>query len=246
MTSLAALRQFLSMSPHGPSPVLTPKVLLRAYAMGLFPMAERADDPRVFWVDPEERGIFPLDGFIISRSLAKVLRSDRFEVRVDVDFDAIVDGCAAPAPDREQTWINTTIRKAYRDLFRLGQVHTVEAYADGELAGGLYGVALGGAFFGESMFHRRTDASKICLLHLAARLRRARYALLDTQFVTPHLASLGAVDVPRDRYRMLLRRALTAPGDASAWDREPLSGRTVLDILRPPTAPDQAPGGEEA
>ena len=220
-----------------PPPAITPQVLLRAYAIGLFPMAEGADDPTLFWLDPEQRGIFPLDGMVVSRSLGKTLRQDRFEVVVDRDFDAVLDGCAAPAPDRPETWINDQIRSLYRQLFAAGHAHTVEAYRDGELVGGLYGVALGAAFFGESMFHRRTDASKVCLLHLAARLRANGYRLLDTQFVTPHLATLGAVEVPRARYRKRLAEAVKRVGGAEAWSRPPLSGAEVLAILADAPAP---------
>ncbi len=219
------------MGPQRPPPAITPQILLRAYAMGLFPMAEGADDPSLFWLDPESRGIFPLDGMIVSRSLAKTVRQDRFSVLVDRDFDAVLAACAEATPDRPETWINGQIRALYRSLFDSGYAHTVEAYSDGALVGGLYGVALGAAFFGESMFHRRTDASKVCLLHLAARLRDSGYHLLDTQFVTPHLATLGAVEVPRARYRKRLAEAVRRPGRVEAWTKRPLPGAEVLDIL---------------
>jgi len=225
------------MGHQRPPPAITPQILLRAYAIGLFPMAEGADDPTLFWLDPEQRGIFPLDGMVVSRSLGKTLRQDRFEVVVDRDFDAVLDGCAAPAPDRPETWINDQIRSLYRQLFATGHAHTVEAYRDGELVGGLYGVALGAAFFGESMFHRRTDASKVCLLHLAARLRANGYRLLDTQFVTPHLATLGAVEVPRARYRKRLADAVKRAGRAEAWFPAPMSGDEVLAILSDDATP---------
>ena len=188
---------------------LTPEILLRAYSIGLFPMAESADDPHLFWVDPPMRGIFPLDGLLVSKSLAKTVRGDRFEVRTDHDFDAVIDACAQAMPDRPDTWINATIRDLYKRLFQRGFVHTVEVYDGNGLAGGLYGVSLGGAFFGESMFHRATDASKVALVHLAARLRLAAYVLLDTQFVTPHLATLGAVEIPRPDYRRALATAVS-------------------------------------
>ena len=188
---------------------LTPEILLRAYSIGLFPMAESADDPHLFWVDPPIRGVFPLDGLVVSRSLAKVVRGDRFEVRVDHDFDAVIDACAQPMPDRPDTWINATIRDLYKRLFQRGFVHTVEVYDGKRLAGGLYGVSLGGAFFGESMFHRATDASKVALVHLVAQLRLAGYVLLDTQFVTPHLATLGAIEIPRADYRRALAAAIS-------------------------------------
>lgn len=220
------------MAPKRSPPPITPQVLLRAYAAGLFPMAESADDPDLFWVDPDERGIFPLDRLIVSRSLAKSLRSDRFEVVVDRDFRGVIDGCAAAAGDRPSTWINARIRSLYGELFRLGHVHTVEAYRDGRLVGGLYGVSLRAAFFGESMFHRAPDASKVCLLHLAARLVAGGFSLLDTQFVTPHLATLGAVEVPRDAYRGLLDDAIARPADFGALGSDALPGRTVLAILK--------------
>ena len=201
-------------------PEITPEIVLRAYSVGLFPMAEDEDDERLFWVDPEERGVFPLDGLIVSRSLAKAVRSDRFEVSVDRDFDAVIEGCAHAGADRDRTWINSRIRALYRELFELGFVHTVECRRDGELVGGLYGVALGSAFFGESMFHRERDASKVALVHLVARLRAGGFTLLDTQFVTPHLASLGARTVPRGQYRRLLDRAISRDADFYAWPKE--------------------------
>ena len=194
-------------------------------------MAEGADDPSLFWLDPEKRGVFPLSDMAVSRSLAKTVRQDRFNVVVDRDFDAVLDGCAEATPDRPDTWINGQIRGLYRQLFAMGYAHTVEAYQDDALVGGLYGVALGAAFFGESMFHRRTDASKVCLLHLAARLRGGGYHLLDTQFVTPHLATLGAVEVPRARYRKRLSEAVRKSGGVEAWSKPPRSGANVLSVL---------------
>ncbi|HMF05831.1 MAG TPA: leucyl/phenylalanyl-tRNA--protein transferase, partial [Methylocella sp.] len=157
---------------------ITPEILLRAYSIGLFPMAESAKDQNLFWVGPEQRGIFPLDGLIVSKSLAKTVRSGRFKIKVDQDFDAVIEGCAAKNACREKTWINARIRRLYRQLFDIGRVHTVECWADGALAGGLYGVHLGAAFFGESMFHRATDASKVALVHLAARLAKGGFRLL--------------------------------------------------------------------
>ena len=226
------------MRAPGLPPPVTPEILLKAYAAGLFPMAESADDPHLFWVDPEERGIFPLDGMLISRSLAKTVRSDRFSVHVDRDFPRVIAGCAAPAADRPQTWINARIRLLYEQLFARGHVHTVEAYADGSLVGGLYGVSLGGAFFGESMFHRQTDASKVCLLHLAARLVAGGFSLLDTQFVTPHLASLGAVAISRTTYHRRLDAALRRNGNFFAWPKAPVPGRHILEMLRHKSKPD--------
>ena len=211
---------------------ITTDILLRAYSIGLFPMAESATDRNLFWVDPEQRGIFPLDGLIVSKSLAKKVRSDCFEIKIDCDFDAVIDGCAAVSSGREKTWINVRIRKLYRQLFDIGRVHTVECWADGALAGGLYGVHLGAAFFGESMFHRKTDASKVALVHLVARLAKGGFRLLDTQFVTPHLASLGAVEVPKHIYRRKLADALAHEGDFWSWPVEAHeSGREVLAAL---------------
>ena len=222
---------FATMGPQRPPPAITPEILLRAYAIGLFPMAESAEDPSLFWLDPEQRGIFPLDRMTVSRSLAKTLRQDRFVVTVDRDFDGVIEGCAAAAPDRPQTWINGRIRELYGKLYDSGHVHTVEAYENDRLVGGLYGVALGTAFFGESMFHTRRDASKICLLHLAARLRSGGYTLLDTQFVTPHLASLGAVEVPRATYRRRLAKAVSRRAETRAWSKQPLAGSDALVML---------------
>ena len=212
---------------------ITPDILLRAYSIGLFPMAESADDPNLFWVDPEERGVFPLDDLIVSRSLAKTIRSDRYEVRVDSDYDGVLDGCAAVAAGREGTWISDRIRSLYRALFDMGFVHTVEAWEDGRLVGGLYGVSIGAAFFGESMFHRARDASKVALVHLVARLRAGGFQLLDTQFVTEHLASLGAIAVPKHAYHLLLAEAVARKADFSAEpvDRR-MSGRRALELLR--------------
>jgi leucyl/phenylalanyl-tRNA--protein transferase len=220
------------MSRPSASYAITPQILLRAYSIGLFPMAESAEEEQLFWVDPQERAIFPLDAFKISHSLAKTLRSDRFEVRIDQDFDAVIDACAASAPKRENTWINGEIRRLYRELFDLGFVHTVECWRAGALVGGLYGVAMRSAFFGESMFHRETDASKVALSHLVGRLRSGGFRLLDTQFMTTHLASLGAIEISRDAYHDLLEHALAAPPRADPWrDDLRLSGRDILTIL---------------
>ena len=190
---------------------ITPQLLLKAYSCGLFPMAESAGDPELFWVEPEVRGVIPLDEFHVPRSLAKVVRSRRFELRRDTAFEDVMAGCAAATPDRPSTWINTTIRRLYTDLFHLGHAHTVEAWRDGRLVGGLYGVSLGAAFFGESMFSRETNASKVCLVHLVGHLRERGFRLLDTQFTTEHLKRFGAVDVPRRGYDSLLAAALDAP-----------------------------------
>lgn len=221
------------MSRTTPRPEITPDIVLRAYSVGLFPMAEDETDDRLFWVDPEERGVFPLDGLKVSRSLAKIVRADRFEVAVDRDFDAVVEGCAHSGSERDRTWINGRIREIYGELFRAGFVHTVECRRDGRLVGGLYGVTLGAAFFGESMFHLERDASKVALVHLVARLRIGGFRLLDTQFVTPHLASLGAVPVPRSAYRRMLDAAVAADADFLAWPAtRRISGVEALAALR--------------
>lgn len=192
---------------------LTPEILLRAYAVGLFPMAETADDPDLFWVDPDLRGVLPLDGFHLPRRLARRIRGNPFTVTVDTDFAAVLDGCAASVPGRTNTWINGRIRDLYGQLFALGHAHSVECRLNGELVGGLYGVHLGAAFFGESMFTRVTDASKVALVHLVARLRKGGFRLLDTQFVTDHLAGFGTVEVPKPEYRRLLARAVSVAAE---------------------------------
>lgn len=198
---------------------LTPELILRAYRAGIFPMSESAEDPDVFWVSPQMRGVLPLDGFRASKSLRKSMRKNGFSVVVDHDFAAVIEGCATAGSDRESTWINPTIRELYRELFSMGYCHTVEVYDGGALVGGLYGLAIGGAFFGESMFHRRTDASKIALAHLVDRLRAGGYVLLDTQFITDHLASLGGIEIPRAIYEIRLSGALEVDGDFYTWDR---------------------------
>lgn len=191
---------------------LTPDLLLKAYALGVFPMAESRDDPEVFWVDPRRRGILPLDRFHISRSLARRLRRGGFEIAVNRDFAATVEGCA----DRPETWINDTIFALYVALHRRGHAHSLEVRRDGRLTGGVYGVTLGAAFFGESMFSRETDASKIALAFLVDRLKQAGFALFDTQFTTPHLRSLGGVDIPRATYHKQLAAALSETRDFTA------------------------------
>jgi len=192
---------------------ITPQVLLKAYAVGIFPMAESAEDPGLYWIEPEARGIIPLNRFHVPKRLARTVRSDVFDVHVDRDFAAVIAACAEAAPDRAKTWINGRIRRLYTELFELGHCHTVECWQDGKLVGGLYGVRLGAAFFGESMFSRARDASKVALVHLVARLRIGRYLLLDTQFLTEHLTQFGAVDIPRADYRRLLNKALEREAD---------------------------------
>lgn len=189
-------------------PGLTPDLLLRAYAAGIFPMAESRDDDHVFWVDPQMRGILPLDAVHIPRSLRKVVRQGRFEVRIDSAFADVIAGCATRARDRQDTWINAPIERAVIALHDMGFAHSVESWRDGRLVGGLYGVALRGAFFGESMFSTETDASKVALVHLVSRLRWARFRLLDTQFVTEHLKRFGAIEIPARHYLERLEEAL--------------------------------------
>ena len=211
---------------------ITPEVLLKAYACGIFPMAESADDPALYWIEPDMRGIIPLEGFHLSARLKRTVRTTPFTVWVDRDFDAVIDGCAEAKPDRARTWINDRIRKIYRSLFEHGYCHSVEVYDGTALVGGLYGVSLGRAFFGESMFHHARDASKIALVHLVARLRAGGYRLLDTQYVTDHLKTFGAVEVGKKRYHRLLEDALVDEADfgALATDR-PVSGAEVLALL---------------
>lgn len=188
-------------------PRITAAMLLRAYASGIFPMAESRDDPEIFWVDPRERGVMPLHDFHLSRSLSRRMRKDVFHATADRDFEAVLDGCA----DRSETWINPTLRELYLDLYDHGSAHSVEVWSGPGLAGGVYGVALGGAFFGESMFSRETDASKAALAWLVDRLRSGGFALFDIQFLTPHLASLGAVEMSRSAYRRALSEAIAVP-----------------------------------
>jgi leucyl/phenylalanyl-tRNA---protein transferase len=211
---------------------ITPEVLLKAYACGIFPMAESAEDPALYWIEPDMRGIIPIDGFHVPIRLARTVRATPLTVLVDRDFDAVVDGCAEAKHDRARTWINARIRKIYRSLFDHGHCHSIEVYDGDNLVGGLYGVSLGGAFFGESMFHRARDASKIALVHLVARLRAGGYRLLDTQYVTEHLKTFGAVEVPKRRYHKLLEEAIVADGDFAvlALDR-PISGEEALKLL---------------
>ncbi|CUW86412.1 leucyl/phenylalanyl-tRNA--protein transferase [Rhizobium pusense] len=190
---------------------ITVDILLRAYSAGLFPMADSADDPELFWVEPEVRGIIPLNSFHISKSLAKAMRKKPFDIRFNTAFEAVMAGCAAEAPDRPSTWINATIRRLYSELHQIGHAHSVEAWEGKELVGGLYGVSLGAAFFGESMFSRRTNASKICLVHLVERLKASGFVLLDTQFTTEHLKTFGAIDVPKLEYAKMLDVAVNRP-----------------------------------
>jgi len=208
---------------------LTADILLRAYSIGVFPMAESRDAKDLFWVEPQERGIFPLDGLIVSRSLAKTVRSDRFRVVADCAFETVVRACA----EREKTWINDEIVRLYGELFAAGHAHSLEAYEGDMLVGGLYGVSLRGAFFGESMFHRARDASKVALVHLVARLRIGGFTLLDTQFVTDHLKTFGATEVSRRQYHKLLEASLVGEADFAALSRK-MTGAEALQYAQAP------------
>jgi leucyl/phenylalanyl-tRNA---protein transferase len=211
---------------------ITPEVLLRAYACGIFPMAESADDPSLFWVEPEMRGVIPLDALRIASRLARTVRTDAFTVTVNRAFKAVIAGCAAPQAGRNDTWINQRIRDLYVGLHGLGHAHSVEVWKDDDLVGGLYGVSLGRAFFGESMFHRVRDASKVALVHLVARLIAGGFELLDTQYVTEHLRSFGATEVPRRRYTALLDKALKGEADFYKLPADPpLAGARALEII---------------
>ncbi len=219
------------------APKITPEIVLRAYAEGLFPMAERRDDPSLFWVSPDRRGIFPLETFQVAKRLARTVRSDKFTVAADTAFTEVMLACAAPAEGREETWINDEILRLYAALHASGHAHSIETRLEGKLVGGLYGVHLGGAFFGESMFRHVTDASKVALVHLVARRKRGGFKLLDAQFLTPHLARLGAVEIPRARYLAKLNQAITTP---AYWPASPAgaywpasSGRVGMASLAP-------------
>ncbi|MFT6452185.1 MAG: leucyl/phenylalanyl-tRNA--protein transferase [Halocynthiibacter sp.] len=193
---------------------ITPELLLHAYASGVFPMSENADDPEIFWVDPRHRGIFELESFHISRTLARRIKAEPFGITLNKDFSAVVRGCA----DRKETWINQQIFDLYEQLHEMGYAHSLEIWDGDALVGGVYGVAIGGAFFGESMFSRRKDASKIALAYLVDRLRLTGFSLFDTQFITPHLASLGAIEIPRAAYKKRLEKALNGEGDLARPD----------------------------
>ena len=192
---------------------LTPDIVLRAYARGIFPMAQDRHSAELFWIDPDTRGILPLDALHVSRRLARTVRSGRFEIRIDTEFDTVVLRCADPAPGRMETWINAEIISLYAALHAAGNAHSVECWRDETMVGGLYGVSIGGAFFGESMFSRETDSSKVALVHLVARLRHGGYRHLDTQFVTKHLTTMGVVEISRAEYHRRIADALTAAGD---------------------------------
>ena len=221
-------------SASGPFGGFGPDELLECYASGVFPMGEARDDPRVFLVEPEHRGVVPLDAFRIPARLRRTVRSGAFEVRVDTAFDPVLDACAAPAPGREDSWINGPIRRLYGELNARGHAHSIECWRDETLVGGLYGVTLGGAFFGESMFSRSRDASKVALVHLVARLKRGGWRLLDAQFLTAHLSQFGAVETPQAAYLDLLKAALPVRPDARSLF-EPMNGAEAVDYALQPT-----------
>jgi len=209
---------------------ITPQVLLKAYTCGIFPMAESADDPALYWIEPQQRGILLLDQVHVPKRLARTIRQGVFDVRIDSDFEGVIDGCAASRAGRRTTWINRKIRALYRDLFRAGYCHTVETWVGGRLVGGLYGVALNGAFFGESMFSTERDASKVALVHLCARLIHGGFSLLDTQFVTDHLRQFGTIEIDRSEFHALLEKALAHEADFDALSPQ-ASPQEVLDIV---------------
>lgn len=227
---------------HG-SVSLTPEIVLHAYAQGIFPMAERRDDPDLYWVSPEQRGVIPLNAFHVSRRLARTVRSERFRVTSDSAFVDVMRGCAQAVDGRPNTWINEEIIRLYTALFEAGHAHSIECWREDSLVGGLYGVSLGAAFFGESMFSRERDASKVALVHLVARLKVGRYALLDTQFLTKHLTQFGAVEITRLAYLSRLREALAqkaywpaSSGSAAGFSLSVASGETGLTGLSGPIA----------
>jgi leucyl/phenylalanyl-tRNA---protein transferase len=203
-------------SASGPFGGFGPDELLNCYAAGVFPMGEGRDDPRIFLVEPEQRGVIPLDGFRVPARLRRTIRSGVFEIRIDTAFTALLDACAAPGPGREDSWINGPIRRLYAELNARGQAHSIECWREERLVGGLYGVTLGGAFFGESMFSAERDASKVALVHLVARLKRGGWRLLDAQFLTAHLSQFGAVEMPQATYLRLLKAARAVRPDSTS------------------------------
>ncbi len=219
---------------------ITPDLLLRAYSQGYFPMAETAESDELFWFDPPWRGILPLDAFHVPRRLRRTVRQGRFEVRYDSDFPSVIAACAESTSDRPKTWINRRIRQLYSALAAQGHAHSIESWRDGRLVGGLYGVSLRGAFFGESMFSRETDASKVALVHLVAQLRWGGYALLDTQFITEHLRQFGAIEIPKAEYRRRLTAAMAATGRI-----DPAAEPAALAALLEPPPPTRSPSAGE-
>ena len=210
---------------------ITPQVLLKAYACGIFPMAESADDPALYWIEPQARGVLPLDQIHVPRRLARTIRSGEFEVRVNSDFEQTISGCAASRPGRRSTWINSRIRQLYGALFAEGHCHTIETWKGSRMVGGLYGVTLGSAFFGESMFSTERDASKVALVYLAARLVAGHFTLLDTQFVTDHLRQFGTVELDKAQFQVELDRALQGKGDFHALPKD-ASADVILSLVR--------------
>ncbi len=221
--------------PANPFGAFTPADLLDCYARGVFPMGEDRDDPRVYLVEPEQRGVVPLDRFHIPTRLRRTVRGEPFVIRVDTAFDAVLDACAAPGAGREETWINGPIRWLYQALFAGGHAHSLECWRDERLVGGLYGVTLGGAFFGESMFSRERDASKVALVHLVARLRRGGWTLLDAQFLTEHLSQFGAEETPQAEYLKLLKPALAVTPDTASLGLSMSGVDAVTYALQPTT-----------
>ncbi len=214
-----------------PHDSITPNLLLQAYASGVFPMAEGRDDDELFWVDPDARGIIPLDRFHVPKSLAKLVRQEKFDVKIDTAFRDVVCACSTPARGRETTWISERIEELYTNLFSRGFAHSVECWLEGELVGGLYGVSLAGAFFGESMFHTKTNASKVALVYLVGRLKAGDYTLLDTQFITTHLQQFGTQEISRLDYHQRLEKAL-AHTTANFQRLSPwASGESVLQLI---------------
>ena len=214
-----------------PTLEITADVLLKAYSCGIFPMAESADDPQLFWIEPQARGLLPLEHLYIPKRLARTIRQAAFDIRIDYDFPGVIEGCAEPVPGRTSTWINHRIRGLYGDLFNMGACHTIEVWnQDNRLVGGLYGVVLGGAFFGESMFSRERDASKIALVYLCARLIYGGFIMLDTQFITDHLRQFGAIEIDRTEFQEELEKALKEHGDFNRLphNTEP---EKILDII---------------
>lgn len=218
--------------------LLSAEQLLHAYSMGIFPMARERHDPDLYWVDPDSRGIIPLDTFHVPRSLRKTIRRKKFAVTCDKAFLPVMRLCAAPAPDRPESWINETIVALFAELHGQGHAHSIEVWQDGVLVGGLYGLALGGAFFGESMASRVTDASKVALVHLVAHLKAGGYSLLDTQFLTEHLSRFGAIDIPRADYHARLARALRTPAIFSS-----IMAQDPLSLLTEPSGPRLSSAG---
>jgi leucyl/phenylalanyl-tRNA--protein transferase len=217
-------------SPSSLTIEITPQVLLKAYACGIFPMAESAEDPTLYWIEPERRGILGLDQLHVPRRLARLIKQNRFEVRIDSAYEDVIEGCASARAGRRTTWINRRIRELYAELFEMGYCHTVEAWLDGKLAGGLYGVALGRAFFGESMFSYESGASKVALIYLVARLRYGGFCLLDTQFVTDHLRQFGAQEISRAAFHRRLEQALQGLGEFGRLPRA-ISGTGILQLV---------------